>query len=259
MIPKTIHYCWFGGNPLPELALRCIESWKKFCADCEIIEWNESNFDVNACAYTREAYQAKKWAFVSDYARFQILYEHGGLYFDTDVELIRPLDDLLARGAFMGREYGDRLLIAPGLGLAAEPGMEFYREMLEGYRARHYLLPDGTPDGKTVVDYTTVALERHGLQKDGALLRAAGVTVYPAAYFCPMDYDTGALHITDETRSIHHYCASWHNEAQQYALELKRKMARFLPRRPAAVLATAVAKTRFEGFGACMRWVFKRR
>ena len=159
----------------------------------------------------------------------------------------------------MGREYGDRLLIAPGLGLAAEPGMEFYREMLEGYRARHYLLPDGTPDGKTVVDYTTEALERHGLQKDGALLRAAGVTVYPAAYFCPMDYDTGALHITDETRSIHHYCASWHNEAQQYALELKRKMARFLPRRPAAVLATAVAKTKFEGFGACMCWVFKRR
>ena len=219
MIPKKIHYCWFGGNPLPELALRCIESWKKFCPDCEIIEWNESNFDVNACAYTREAYQAKKWAFVSDYARFQILYEHGGLYFDTDVELIRPLDDLLARGAFMGREYGDRLSIAPGLGLAAEPGMEFYREMLEGYRARHYLLPDGTPDGKTVVDYTTEALERHGLQKDGALLRAAGMTVYPAAYFCPMDYDTGALHITDETRSIHHYCASWHNEAQQYALE----------------------------------------
>ena len=118
---------------------------------------------------------------------------------------------------------------------------------------------DGTPDGKTVVDYATEALERHGLQKDGALLRAAGVTVYPAAYFCPMDYDTGALHITDETRSIHHYCASWHNEAQQYALELKRKMARFLPRRPAAVLATAVAKTKFEGFGACMRWVFKRR
>ena len=114
-------------------------------------------------------------------------------------------------------------------------------------------------DGKTVVDYTTEALERHGLQRDGALLRAAGVTVYPAAYFCPMDYDTGALHITDETRSIHHYCASWHNAAQQYALELKRKMVRFLPRKPAAVLATAVAKTKFEGFGACVRWVFKRR
>ena len=101
-IPKTIHYCWFGRNPLPSLAIKCIASWKKYLPDYEIKEWNEDNFDVNVIPYTREAYAAKKYAFVSDYARFKILYEEGGLYFDTDVEVIKPFDDIIARGAFMG-------------------------------------------------------------------------------------------------------------------------------------------------------------
>ena len=101
MIPKVIHYCWFGRNPLPPLAIKCIESWKKFLPDYEIKGWNEDNFDVNIIPYTQEAYQAKKYAFVSDYARFWILYKYGGIYFDTDVEVIRPLDDIIARGPFM--------------------------------------------------------------------------------------------------------------------------------------------------------------
>ena len=115
MIPKIIHYCWFGGNPLPELAIKCIESWKKYLPDYEIKEWNESNFDINCCAYVREAYEAKKWAFVSDYARFWILYQHGGLYFDTDVELIKSIDDLIVKGAFMGCEPWNA---APALSLS---------------------------------------------------------------------------------------------------------------------------------------------
>ena len=94
MIPKVIHYCWFGGNPLPNIAVKCINSWKKYFPDYEIIEWNESNFDLFSCDYCREAYDAKKWAFVSDYARFKILYEHGGVYFDTDVEVIKSMDDI---------------------------------------------------------------------------------------------------------------------------------------------------------------------
>ena len=104
MIPKIIHYCWFGGNPLPKSAIKCIESWKKYLPDYEIKEWNESNFDFSKCAYAREAAEKKKWAFVSDYARFKILYQYGGLYFDTDVEVIKPLDDIIAAGPFMGAE-----------------------------------------------------------------------------------------------------------------------------------------------------------
>ena len=128
MIPKIIHYCWFGRNPLPESAQKCIASWRKFFPDYEIVEWNEDNFDVRSIPYTAQAYDAKKYAFVSDYARFKILYEHGGIYFDTDVEVIRPFDDILARGAFMGYEIdpkeGDITgYVAPGLGLGVNPGL----------------------------------------------------------------------------------------------------------------------------------------
>lgn len=124
MIPKIIHYCWFGRNPLPGSAERCIASWRKFLPDYEIREWNEDNFDIDVSRYARQAYDAGKYAFTSDYARFWILYNYGGLYFDTDVEVIRPLDDIIARGPFMGCEHDAKsdadasdLGIAPGLGL----------------------------------------------------------------------------------------------------------------------------------------------
>ena len=137
-IPKVIHYCWFGGNPLPEMALKCIESWKKFLPDYEIKEWNEKNFDLNICEYVKEAYQAKKWAFVSDYARFWILYHEGGVYFDTDVEVIKPFEDIIENGAFMGCEVTERkkklntdIAVNPGLGLGAPAGLSLYKEILE--------------------------------------------------------------------------------------------------------------------------------
>ena len=148
MIPKIIHYCWFGRNELPKSALRCIDSWRKHFPDYEIKEWNEDNFDVDMMPFTREAYSRKKYAFVSDVARFWILYHHGGLYFDTDVEVIHPMDDIVEHGAFMGIEVecgnGNIFpLINPGLGLGAEPGMEFYRRVLEHYSSCHFLDADG--------------------------------------------------------------------------------------------------------------------
>lgn len=259
MIPKKIHYCWFGGNPLPELALQCIESWKKYCPDYEIIQWNESNFDVECCDYVKEAYQAKKWAFVSDYARFKILYEHGGLYFDTDVEIIKSLDDIVSKGNFMGRENDHRVLINPGLGLAASPRMEIYRELLESYHCRHFLEKDGSLNLKTVVDYTTEILVQHGLQNTEEVQNVAGITIYPQEYFCPMNYDTGKITITPNTYSIHHYTASWYSNAENYALELKRKFVVFLPRKIAAVVATLISKIKYEGLSASVRWIFKKR
>ena len=259
MIPKKIHYCWFGGNPLPELALRCIESWKKYCPDYEIIRWDESNFDVECCDYVKEAYEAKKWAFVSDYARFKILYEHGGLYFDTDVEIIQSLDDIVARGSFMGRENDHRVLINPGLGLAASPRMEIYRELLESYHCRHFLEKDGSLNLKTVVDYTTEILVQHGLQNTEEVQNVAGIAIYPQDYFCPMNYDTGKITITPNTYSIHHYTASWYSNAENYALELKRKFVKFLPRKIAVVAATLISKIKYEGLSASVRWIFKKR
>lgn len=261
MIPKVIHYCWFGGNELPESALNCIESWKKYCPDYEIKEWNESNFDINSCAYVKEAYEAKRWAFVSDYARFKILYENGGVYFDTDVELIRPIDDMIARGSFMGAENTvsgkkGNLMVNPGLGVAVAPKDALYRELTEAYHTRHFMKADGSLNLKTVVAYTTELLKKKGLEERNEIQEVAGIYVYPKEFFCPMDYETGELSVTEQTRSIHHYSATWHSKTEEYAMTLRRKLNKCLPRKVAAVMSFCVAKIRCEGWKSYFKYVF---
>ena len=216
MIPKTIHYCWFGGNPLPELAQKCIASWRKFLPDYEIKEWNEENFDVNIIPYIAEAYEAKKYAFVSDYARFWILYHHGGLYFDTDVEIVKSMDDIIARGPFMGCENSPQagkgattLGVAPGLGLGVNPGLGLYLELLDMYSTLHFKNSDGSNNTMTIVKYTTELLVTHGLQNVEGIQLIAGVYIYPKEYFCPKDYRTGEMRITGNTVAIHHFAESW--------------------------------------------------
>lgn len=215
MIPKVIHYCWFGGNPLPEFAVKCINSWRKFMPDYEIKEWNESNFDVNIIPYTKEAYEAKKYAFVSDYARFWILYHFGGVYFDTDVEVIRPLDEIIERGAFMGCEidgqdphYRD-IAVNPGLGLAVEAGHEVYKAILEKYATLRFLNEDGSLDTTTVVQYTTDVLKVFGLQNITGIQQVAGINIYPQRYFNPFDDATGRLNKTADTYTIHWFSKTW--------------------------------------------------
>lgn len=260
MIPKVIHYCWFGGNELPESAQKCIESWKKYCPDYEIREWNESNFDVYGCDYVREAYEAKRWAFVSDYARFKILYENGGVYFDTDVELIRPIDDIVSRGGFMGAEnkvFGneDELKIAPGLGVAVAPKNDLYKELTEAYHHRHFVKEDGSLNLKTVVAYTTEVLKEKGLLNRNEIQQISEICIYPKEYFCPLDYESGELELTELTRSIHHYSASWHSKMEEYAMSLRRKLNRWMPRKVASVLGFAVAKIKCEGWRSFFTYV----
>lgn len=232
MIPKVIHYCWFGHNPLPELAVKCIESWKKYLPDYEIKEWNEDNFDVNAIPYTQEAYTVKKYAFVSDYARFYILYHHGGLYFDTDVEVVKSLDEIIKQGAFMGCENEVcaetiALAVAPGLGLGCGPGLSLYAEILSMYEGLHFLCADGSLNLKTVVQYTTELLVKHGLKNVNDVQRCADVWIYPKEYFCPIDYYTGQCKMSLNTHTIHHYAASWVSPS----LLLKNKIIQLLGRR----------------------------
>lgn len=229
MIPKKIHYCWFGGKPLNKLGKKCLKSWKKHFPDYEIIEWNENNFDFNCCQYVKEAYEAKKWAFVSDYARYKILYEQGGIYFDTDVEVIKGFEDILDQGSFMGCEnpvVEIDAAVNPGLGCAAEPGLTFYREILDDYEKSSFLNEDGSLNLYTIVERTTDLLKKYGLKNTMDIQRVADINVYPAEYFCPIDMRSGVLNITENTRSIHRYAASWESK---YSV-IRGKIYRFINR-----------------------------
>lgn len=241
MIPKVIHYCWFGRNPLPQLALKCIESWKKYFPDYEIKEWNEDNFDVNLIPYTQEAYEAKKYAFVSDYARFWILYHYGGLYFDTDVEVIKNMDSIIARGPFMGCEKLDinnngiivssdhGLGVNPGLGLGADPGLSIYKDMLELYSSLHFIDANGNMNIKTIVSYISELLFTKGLKRVNDFECFEGIYFYSSEYFAPKNYNTGELNLTEKTVSIHHYMASWANNGCLNFIKYKVLM-KFIPR-----------------------------
>lgn len=222
MIPKIIHYCWFGRNPLPPLALECIASWRKFLPDYEIMEWNEDNFDVNSIPYTAEAYKQKKYAFVSDYARFWILYKYGGIYFDTDVEVLRPMDEIISRGSFMGFEvdpdgenspgkYAPRYAFAVNLGLGVGISKEhpFINKMLNIYNGLKFEGATMSPWLKTIVAYTTEALMEEGLKNVKGIQTVGDITVYPHEYFAPINVISGKTHITENTYTIHRYMGSW--------------------------------------------------
>lgn len=193
----------------------CVASWKKYLPGFEIKRWDESNWDVRCCDYVSEAYDARKWAFVSDYARLDILYREGGLYFDTDVELIKGIDDLIECGPFMGFETDfDSAAgsVAPGLGLAANPGLGLYKDILDSYSHDHFIASNGSFDTTTIVVRTTNILLDHGLKTRPGIQMVDGVTIYPAEYFNPKDMWTGEIRLTENTRSIHHFSMSWLSE-----------------------------------------------
>ncbi len=206
---------------MPDLALRCIASWKKYLPDYEIKRWDESNFDVNVVAYTKGAAQEKKWAFVSDYARFYILYTEGGIYLDVDVELLKGLDDLLNHRVFMGFESSRD--VAPGLIVGAEKGMPFMEDMLKFYNAKSFYKEDGTKDLTTVVTSATNMLVTKGLKQDGSLQQVNEVTIYPSEYFSPISAETGDVNVTEKAYSIHHYAGSWVSRTDK----LKMKFVQF--------------------------------
>ncbi len=219
-VPKVIHYCWFGNNKLPKLANKCIASWKKYCPDYKIVCWNEDNFDINQNKYIKEAYDAGKWAFVSDYVRLKILYDEGGIYLDTDVELIKPLDKLIDENGFMG--FDDNGLIATGLGFACEKGNELVGEMLKDYDDISFINPDGTYDITPCPDRNTASAKKLGMDidiKDQVFMK---IRMLPEDYLCPVKYLTGKKVLTKNTYSIHHFSASWTSSTAKRTLFLKR-------------------------------------
>lgn len=241
-IPQIIHYCWFGGTPLPKSAEKCIESWKKYCPDYELKLWNEENFDLQCNAYCAEMYRRKKWAFLTDYVRLKVVHDQGGVYLDTDVQLVKPLDALVEKGAYMGFECSD--LVATGLGFAAEAGHPFLKENMAYYEnMTDFEVLRACPH------ITTELMEKHGLVRDCAQTQQlAGMTVYAAEYLCPKNERTGLMQKTKNTYSIHHYDASWFEESWKESKKKRwrEEKLRHFRTTPNRILRKVMGEQRYE-------------
>lgn len=213
MIPKIIHYCWFGRGEMPPSVVECMDSWRIHMPDYEIRLWDEDNFDVDSVRYTREAYSQKKYAFVSDYVRLYALYREGGLYLDTDVMVLKSFDDLLSHSAFAGYEGSKHLPVGTCV-LASEPGGEWVFNQLQRYQCRPFIMPDGTPDLTTNVVFITADMTGRGFVCDGKEKDFDGLHVFPVDFFSPR-HTTGEYILTGNTHSDHIGLSSWCDSPQK--------------------------------------------
>lgn len=224
MIPKNIHYCWFGGNPLPADAKKCIESWRKYLPDYEIKEWNESNFDINSNLYVKQAYESRKFAFVTDYVRLYALVNEGGIYMDTDVEVLKSYDPFLHHNAFSGFENNN--FVPTGM-MASEKGGKWVKDLLDDYNRRSFIMDDGTFDTTTNTVTITNYMKEYGLKLNNTYQDFPGlVTLYPSEYFCPKDHGTGTLYLTDKSVCIHHFACSWLSPKRRFLHKCKKMAVR---------------------------------
>lgn len=217
VIPKVIHYCWFGGKDIPEQNRKWMASWKKYCPGYKIVEWNESNYDITKNAYMHEAYKAGKWGFVSDYAELDVIYQHGGIYLDTDVEMIRNLDELLCQDAFMGVEGSKNINL--GLGFGAVPGFQMIKELMDEYRQRSFHSADGILDLTAAPILQIPFFRRLGYVNNGEYQRIGNLSIYPEKVLSGKCSYTGAINPTKDTFLIHHYDGSWTSDERKIRIK----------------------------------------
>ena len=256
MIPKIIHYCWFGNTPKPESVQKCINSWKKHCPDYEIREWTEKDFDVSQNLYCQQAYKAQAWGFVPDYIRLWIIYNYGGIYLDTDVQVLKSFDSLLNHRAFVGFEKDTGNYVNLGQGFGAEIGNQFIADNMHLYDDLVFTLPDGTHNKVPSPVYTTRVLEQHGLIREGNQLQSLTyVTIYPADYFCPKSFQTGVVERTRNTYSIHQFDASWYTDDMQHQKEKrwKQEKRRYHLHLPLRIAQKAFGMERYLKIRAVLR------
>lgn len=244
-IPKVIHYFWLGGKPKPDSVLKCIDSWKKFCPDFEIKEWNESNYDVHKHPYMEKAYEEKRWGFVPDYGRLDIMYQYGGIYLDTDVEVLKDLSPLCEFKAFKGFENDE--YVNDGQGFGCIPGLPIFKEMIACYEGKEpYDYSGGQKEYVESPKLCTKILLRHGLKQDGSRQTVGDIEIFPVDYFCPLDFDTGRLNITDNTYSIHHFDASWHGKSAKKAQMLMWRINRIFGKKLGRKIFSFIMSTKDE-------------
>lgn len=226
-IPKIIHYCWFGNNPLPQDALKCIETWKTICPDYSIKRWDESNIDISANQYVQQAYTAKKFAFVSDYARLYALHAEGGIYLDTDVEVVKPFDAFLSENAFACYERTG--YISTGI-LGAKKGNEWIKYLLSYYDSATFYTPKGDENLTTnVVTISKLTEDKYNVQLGNQFTRISDVaTIYSNEYFSPKDFISGEILVTEHTHAIHHYAGSWLDEIAKRSIHRSSVLSKYL-------------------------------
>jgi mannosyltransferase OCH1-like enzyme len=208
LIPKKIHCCWFGGKEIPDENKKWMESWYKYCPDYEIIQWDESNYDIEKSTYMKQAYGQKAWAFVSDYARLDIVYNHGGIYLDTDVELIKPLDPFLYQKAFCGFESKDYVNFGQGYGSVKKN--RIIGDIIDLYDSLRFINENGTINNTACPIYQTEVLKQYGLQTNGEYQLVDDMVVYPEKVFCAMSpHSYRIMEDFSSTYSVHHFAASW--------------------------------------------------
>lgn len=222
-IPKIIHYCWFGHGKMPKLAIHCIDSWKKYLPDYEFILWKEDNFDINCNQFVKEAYESRKYAFVTDYVRLYALYNYGGIYMDTDVEVLKSLDKFLEHQAFTGCE-NERMCVT-GI-MATEKNHKWIEDLLKEYDDRRFILTDGSIDNTPNTQMITqVTIKKYGWKpKNEHQILKEGLNIYPFDFFCAKNWQTGRIHISENTHTIHHFSGSWHSRMDK----LKNKIQRII-------------------------------
>lgn len=221
-IPKKIHFCWMSGEEYPELIQKCINSWKEKLPDYDIKCWNTENFNVNICRYTREAFQVKKYAFVSDYIRLYALYHEGGIYLDSDIEVLKSFDDLLENKAFTGFEKNNSRVAAWLFG--SVKGNPIFKEFLAYYAERPFILPDGSYDLTPNPFPITETCVKHGLVLDGNKQQLDFITIYPKDYFCPYNRATEELNITENTYTIHYFNGAWIDDEKKKIIAKRKQI-----------------------------------
>ena len=242
MIPKVIHYCWFGRSPKSKLIKKCIESWREKCPEYEIIEWNENNFDINCNKYTRTAYENKKWAFLSDYVRLWVIYNYGGIYLDVDVELLKSLDDILKFDIFFATE--EEQYIATGLGFGANRKNSIVKSLMDDYNNEDYLSINGEFDPiPCPIKNTKVFLQLFpnitSFKND---IETENMRIYSTEYFCPYDKYSHKLNLTENSYAIHWYNASWLNKKTKFKIGIKRFLKQLIGNQQYEIIKKMIIK-----------------
>ena len=259
MIPKIIHYCWMSGEPFPELIQECIDTWKKFLPDYKIIEWNKNNFDVNVSTFTKEAFEAKKYAFVSDYVRLYALYNYGGIYLDSDIKVLKSFNDLLNNKAFSGFESKERVGVWL---LASEKENPIFKEMLNCYKNKHFIKSDGNLDLEPNTSLLKPIFEKYGIKFNNQYQKNEYITIYPKDYFCPLDGSTGKINITTNSYAMHLFNGAWvPKEQKEYTNLYKLYYNKYRKRYPvffAKIIAKIIVNYKINPLNIFLKKIFSK-